>query len=132
MVAQREEVEELEKLHSVKRSFIERESQVRNQLMADMRQMKRRLKAELQMSTKDFQLQLDSLKTKLEILRLQEKQANESFENANGKSDKLRQAFELAKERYEKLRRRNALEMEGFNNEANRLRSRFRQLEKLC
>jgi len=50
----------------------------------------------------------------------------------SGKSDDLRKDLDTAKAKYEKLRRRNALEMEGYHNEMKQLRQRLTQLEKLA
>jgi hypothetical protein len=100
LIAQREEMEQLELLQRDKAYFIEKEETTRNQvclslrfvfpclvvlgvyatpivcifaqLIADMSLMQKRVKAELQECTRDFQKQLSALNVKLKELQLKE------------------------------------------------------------
>lgn len=131
MSAQREEVEELERLHDDKIFFAAKESQMRDQLLTDMNLMKRRLRAEASASSKDFQSQHDVLDSLLLKLKLRESKAVQDEKKIVTNQDKLHQACNDAKEKYERLRRRNALEMEGYTNEAKMLKSKLSALEAL-
>ena len=129
--AQREEVEELERLQSDKVFFAAKEQQMREQLLADMALMKRRLRAEASAAHKDFQSQHEALDATLLKLRKREAALSQEEKNSGVSYDRLQQTCAAAKERYEKLRRRCALEMEGYNTEARMLKTKLQQLETL-
>ncbi|KAJ1425256.1 hypothetical protein B484DRAFT_397996 [Ochromonadaceae sp. CCMP2298] len=130
MVAQREEVEQLEHLERDKVFFVNKEEKTRTALIGDMTLMQRRVKNELQDSTRDFQKQLAALSVKLNELKLKEEWTRGQNKKVVS-DDVLAEAALQAKNRYTKLRRRHALEMEGYQNEINTLRGRLSQVEKL-
>ena len=130
MVAQRQEIEELEKLHSDQLLFSLRESQTKEQLITEMQLMKKRLKVELATSTSDFKHQLDSLNTRINLIKSKEEKAKIESDAAQGKTEKYRQALKLVKDRYDTLKRRYALEMEGYSNEMKLLNLRFNKMKK--
>jgi len=130
MVAQRQEIEELEKLHSDQLLFSLRESQTKEQLITEMQLMKKRLKIELATSTSDFKHQLESLHTRINLIKSKEEKAKIESDAAQGKTEKYRQALKLVKDRYESLKRRYALEMEGYSNEMRQLNLRFNKMKK--
>lgn len=130
MAAQREEVEELEKLQHDKRVFLSRENQTKNQLINEMQLMKKRLKMELATSTDDFRHQLESLQRRIEAMYAKRKKTEEEILQASGNTEKYTRALTAAKDRYEKLKSRNALEMEGYNNEAIQLRKKLIKVKK--
>lgn len=131
MAAQREEVEELEKLQHDKRVFLSRENQTKNQLINEMQLMKKRLKMELATSTDDFRHQLDSLQRRIDAMNAKKKTTEEEIVQASGNTEKYARALTAARDRYEKLKSRNALEMEGYNTEAIQLRKKLIKLKKL-
>lgn len=130
MVAQRQEIEELEKLHSDQLLFSLRESQTKEQLITEMQLMKKRLKIELATSTSDFKHQLESLNTRINLIKSKEEKAKSESDAAQGKTEKYRQALKLVTDRYESLKRRYALEMEGYSNEMKQLNLRFNKMKK--
>jgi len=131
MIAQREEVEELSRLHADKAFFLAKEKQTREQLVADMALMKRRLKAEASNSTRDFQSQHVSLDATLAKLKRRIQNHSQQRKANDAKHENTEQMYLMAKDRYMRLKRRNALEMEGFASEATMLKNRLKQLEKL-
>jgi hypothetical protein len=131
MVAQREEVDEIERLSRGKKFFEQKTENAKTQLMNDIKKMKNLLKLELAQASKDFSKQTHSLQKKCELMAVKEKKTQASYNKTIGSGMKLREENELAKERYEKLRRRNALEMEGYHNEATKLRTRLTNAQKL-
>lgn len=131
MVAQREEVDELERLSRGKKFFEEKTENARVQLMNDIKKMKNLLKLELAQASKDFNKQTQSLQKKCELMAIKEEKIQAAYNKTLGAGMKLREENELAIARYEKLRRRNALEMEGYHNEATKLRARLTNAQKL-
>jgi len=135
-VAQREEIEELAQLKSDREFFAARETQMREQLLSDMALMKRRLKAEATNSTRDFHGQALALDTQLLKLRkkqnsLQEEMHQVEKTGVDQLTAKLKDQLKFSEERYTRLRQRNALETEGYNNEAAQLKTKLAGLEKL-
>lgn len=112
MSAQREEIEELERLHNDKVFFAAKEGQMRDQLVTDMSLMKRRLRAEAAASSKDFQSQHETLDTLITKLKKREATLSQGQKSATSKYDQLTHVVGQAKDRYERLRRRNSLEKE--------------------
>ena len=129
MSAQREEIEELERLHNDKVFFAAKEAQMRDQLVSDMSLMKRRLRAEAAASSKDFQSQHETLDALLFKLKKKEIMLSQDEKSSTSKYEQLHQVFTMAKERYERLRRRNNLEKEGYSNEASMLKAKLKTLE---
>ncbi len=135
-IAQREEIEELTQLKSDKDFFAAKETQMREQLLTDMSLMKRRLKAEAASSTRDFQSQLLTLNADLQKLRkkqhdIQEEMLRVEKVGLDKNTEKLKEKMKSAEEKYERLRKRHALEMEGYHIEATQLRKKLTKLEKL-
>ena len=141
--AQREEIEELFQLHSDKEFFSARESQMREQLLSDMQLMKRRLKIESSNSTKDFHAQAVQLDAQILTLRkkynlmLDEEYLNrkrgKNGGNGNasdGINDKLIEAAKFANARYNRLRTRHNLEIQGYATESKQLKKKLLLLEK--
>lgn len=112
MSAQREEIEELERLQNDKVFFAAKEGQMRDQLVTDMSLMKRRLRAEAAASSKDFQSQHETLDTLITKLKKREATLSQGQKSATSKYDQLTHVVDQAKDRYERLRRRNSLEKE--------------------
>lgn len=131
MKAQREEVEELERLHDDKVFFAAKEAAMREQLVTDMNLMKRRLRAEAAAANKDFQSQHEQLDETLKKLKRKEWTLSQDQKKSSSKYENREQLMVQAKERYERLRRRNALEMEGYNNEAKFLKAKLQKLQDL-
>eukprot|EP01034_Spumella_vulgaris_P021567 gene21567-27605_t len=130
-VAQREEVEELNRLQVDKRYFADKEEQTREQLMVDMNLMKRRVKEELEESNKQFTRQLAELDSQMRVLRKKEASITQEQSQTHMYEGKLIAALKEAREKYDRLRRRNALEIEGYQSEAAQLRARLAHVEKL-
>ena len=131
MKAQREEVEELERLHDDKVFFAAKEAAMREQLVTDMNLMKRRLRAEAAAANKDFQSQHEQLDETLKKLKRKEWTLSQDQKKSSSKYENREQLMVQAKDRYERLRRRNALEMEGYNNEAKFLKAKLQKLQDL-
>jgi len=131
MKAQREEVEELERLHEDKIFFAQKEAQMREQLVADMSLMKRRLRTEASTAAKDFQSQHEVLDELIKKLKRREWSLTQDQKESGNKYEQQAALSNQAKERYERLRRRNSLEMEGYNNEAKLLKAKLAKLEAL-
>jgi len=131
MSAQREEVEELERLHDDKIFFAQEEAQMREQLLSDMSLMKRRLRQEAAAAAKDFQSQHEALDEMLKKLKRREWVLSQDEKSASARYEQQAKLSVQAKERYERLRRRYALEMEGYQNELKMLKHKYAQLEAL-
>ena len=131
MSAQREEVEELERLEDDKVFFAQKEGQMREQLVSDMSLMKRRLRQEASSAAKDFQSQHETLDELIKKLKRREWVLSQSEKSATNKYEAQAKLSSQAKERYERLRRRYALEMEGYRNEFKMLETKHRKLREL-
>jgi len=130
MIAQRREVEETERLHKDKEYFEKKELEARHSLIEDTNTAKKRLDKELDDTTKEFKKQLQELdKQGDELKRSNTRKAMKKSKKA-GEVQVLKERYKIVRGRYEKLRRRHALEMEGFNNEANILRTKIKSLQK--
>jgi hypothetical protein len=77
MIAQREEIEEVSELHREKDNFAKRERIAREQLLDDAKSAKKRLVAELQHTTKEFERQQAKIEKKLEKIKLLEKKVDD-------------------------------------------------------
>lgn len=131
MIAQRREVEENDRLHHDKQYFADKEREARESLLSDTTTAKKRLDRDLNDTTKEFKKQLLELDKQAEAIRKAtlRKKTNAQKKKAN-ETTVLGERFKITKGRYEKLRRRHALEMEGFNNEARILRTKIKNLQK--
>jgi len=133
MIAQREEVEELDKLNEEKIDCEKSEIFLRNQLISDIQELRDNLKKDLEGREIEFSGQIEEVSKKCE--KLKKKKNLELSNKKNLRSTKIIEKLEIdvayAQERYERLRRRNVLEMEGYNNEATMLRLRLSHIEKV-
>lgn len=100
-------------------------------LTADMNLMKRRVKEELEASNKQFTRQLAKLDAKMRSLRAKEASITQEQSQTHVFESKLIAALQEAKDKYDRLRRRNALEIEGYQSEAAQLKARLAHVEKL-
>lgn len=69
LVAQRMEVEELHQLVKEKQFFEQKENEMKSQLITEVKQLKQRLKVELNQSTKSLLQQLDEIHKKRDLLK---------------------------------------------------------------
>jgi coiled-coil domain-containing protein 77 len=129
MSAQRIEVEENDRLHKDKEYFEQKELEARNQLINDTGVMKKRLDKELAETTKEYKRQLNDLDTQAEELKKVNKVEHKKNEK-NNDIENLKIRHNIVKSRYNKLRRRHALEMEGYNNEVKILKKKIKNLYK--
>ena len=128
MIAQREEIEENESLLKDRTYFEKKEAEARQQLITDTNTAKKRLDNELKATTAEYQRQLEELDKSAEVLKKSRKNVQDTMDN--GIVDKLRNRYKTVKGRYIKLKKRHALEMEGFQNEAKMLRDKIKSLQK--
>ena len=96
-----------------------------------MNHLKKRIKQEMEESMREFQKQLVDLNTQIRKLGLQEKAILEKRSKNQALEEKLKKELVTAKERYVKLKRRHALEMQGYQFQAKQLKLRLKQAEKL-
>jgi hypothetical protein len=126
-------VEELDKLNEEKIDCEKSEIFLRNQLISDIQELRINLKKDLEEREYEFSGQIEAVSKKCE--KLKKKKKMELSNKKNLKSTKIIEKLEIdvayAQERYERLRRRNVLEMEGYNNEAIMLRLRLSHIEKV-
>ena len=128
MISQREEIEENENLAKDKNYFDKKEAEARRQLVEDTTTGKKRLDKELANTTKEYQRQLDELDHQAEQLKRAQKSVQDKMES--GAVEHLHQRYDIVKGRYIKLKKRHALEMEGFNAEADILKNKIKKLQK--
>ena len=69
------------------------------QLISDMSMMQKRVKGELQESTRDFQKQLAELNVRLKELKLKEEFVQQQHKAQDDEDNNLNEAVELAKKR---------------------------------
>ena len=129
MVLQREELEDAERLEGEAKYFTDKEADVHMQLNSEVSELNQKFEREVQERLRDYQRQLSSLAAH-ETQLLQKAEKIGGTEELPAEITALRRLEEEAKARYEKLRLRNRLEMEGFNNESLALRRRLAALEK--
>lgn len=127
MRIQREELEDSERLEREIEYYSARETAVHMQLNNEVTEMNRRCERDMADSMREYQAQLQALSA--EEARL-EQRAGAAAEEQGGASEDLAQELAAAKTRYEKLRRRNQLEMEGFSAESTALRQRLLSIER--
>lgn len=129
MVLQREELEDAERLEREAKYFNDKETEVHMQLNSEVSELNQRFEREVQDRLRDYERQLSSLAAQETRLMLRAQEIG-GHEEAPSEITALRRQEEEAKGRYERLRQRNRLEMEGFNNESLCLRRRLAALEK--
>eukprot|EP01038_Epipyxis_sp_PR26KG_P012012 gene12012-16080_t len=131
MIAQREEMDELERLHKDKEYFHAKEEKTKEKLLFDMKTAKSNSECELKERVDTYKSQLEELNSKIENLTVREVSLQDKKSTTNRKTEKLNIELEQVKERFIKLRRRNSLEMEGYVNDVKQLRSQLKYLEKI-
>lgn len=134
LVAQREEVEEMELLDNDRQFYDAREKKTKKQLFADMAMMKTRLKEELKETTIEFLRQSRELDKQLMTARSKETTVVEQTAARlaiDGTEQKLRNHLRMVKTRYAKLVTRSKLEAEGCQSEMQLLTKKLRKLEKM-
>ena len=129
MVLQREETEDSERLEREARYFADKETEIHMQLNNEVTELNQKFEKEIQERLRDYQQQLSSLSAQ-ETRLLQRAQVMGDPDKSSSEVSALLQQEKEAKARYDKLRLRNRLEMEGFNNESLALRRRLAALEK--
>lgn len=130
-VAQREEFEEIVNLQKDKDRFARREQDVRQRIIDESRNTKKRLKAELDQTNKEFQKQLKEIDDRIAKAKVvEEKVEKRHSEMATHSGNALESHLLLSRKRYKELKRRHALEMEGYSQEAKFLRQRMKSIEK--
>lgn len=95
-----------------------------------MSKVKRRMRHELDETTKEYKHQLADMEVTIQDLYVKEQDIKQQHSQWTEKEEKYAAVLELWKEKYDKLRRRTALQMEGYQNEAMQLRKYLQKLEK--
>mmetsp|Transcript_25418 Transcript_25418/g.37477 ORF Transcript_25418/g.37477 Transcript_25418/m.37477 type:complete len:353 (-) Transcript_25418:84-1142(-) len=126
IIAQRQEVEEREALAAEKIKYEREEVAIRKKLDKDMTRIKSQFETDLLARMKQYERQVAMSASKLESL-----EKNNPEEVVTMKEGALRKKVERAKSRYEQLRRRHALEIEGYGNEAQALRKHLQHVTRL-
>ena len=130
-VAQREEAEEIVNLQKDRDRFAKREHEVRETIIDESHGIKRRLKAELNQTNREFQKQLKEIDERIiEAKLIEEKVEKDHSDMASHSGNALESHLLLSRKRYKELKKRHALEMEGYGQEAKFLRQRMRAIEK--
>lgn len=99
MVAQRQEMEELDRLQNDRKYFALKEEQTREQLVLEMQLVKDRLKAELKDSTSNLQYQIEQLQRQIEVMSLKTKRQLESEKHEEENMKKQTEKLRLVKDR---------------------------------
>merc|ERR1711871_564333 len=103
----------------------------REHILSETQYAKRRLKIELHQTEKEFKKQLMSIESKIEKAKALETRVDKkAHEMATNSGNALERHLALSRKRYSDLKRRNALEMEGYSQEAMFLRTRLKHIEK--
>lgn len=131
LVAQRQEVEELEQLHQEKESFVAKEEQTKRELLEEMSRLQRAAQWELMDVQRSFEQQLADLDSRIMHWRSKEQKLLSLKQKVHNNELKLQSRLQLAKQRYFALKKRNALEMEGYGNQLQQLRASLRKLDKM-
>ena len=130
-IAQREETEEIVNLQKDKERFAVREQEVRQTIIEESRNTKKRLKAELDQTNKEFRKQLKEIDDRIAKAKsVEEKVEKRHSEMATHSGNAMESHLLLSRKRYKELKRRHALEMEGYSQEAKFLRQRMKAIEK--
>lgn len=130
MIAQREEIEALETLQRDRDDFKEREEELKNEILEEMERSRKSMKLELEDSMREFQHQLVSLEVQTDNLQRKKYELETTQSKISQKEEHLSEELTLWEGRYEKLRRRHALDMEGYRREIAMLEKKLQQLEK--
>lgn len=131
LVAQRQEIEELERLQHDKEAFVRKEEDAKTHLLEEMNSLQRATQRELSECHRSFEQQLADLDCRIMHWKDKEQRLLSLKEKTQSRERKLHDKLALAKERYFSLKRRNALEMEGYRNQLQQLRLAVKALEKL-
>lgn len=130
MLAQREEVEELEHLQRERDEFFEKEKAMRAEVLEEINRTKVRTKQDVEDSTRAFQRQLAELKTQQDTLHNQQNELRERTSLVTSREEQLYQFLLIVKERYKRLRQRHALDLEGFDCEVEMLDKKIHALNR--
>lgn len=130
MIAQREEIEALETLQRDRDDFKVREEELKSEILEEMERSRRSVHQELEDSMREFQHQLVSLNEQIESLERKKYELEATNSKISQKEVHLLEELTLWESRYDKLRRRNALDMEGYRREMDMLEKKLLQLEK--
>lgn len=126
-ISQREELEEIAQLNREKDMYKIKEKELKDQLALDIHLVKQKVAAELQQIKSTFSGQFKSLDEKMK--QLEKRQARVAKLKNDDKMKSLQHNIELSRDKYEKLKRRNVLELEGYQSEINLLTQRLKQLK---
>lgn len=129
MIAQREELEDKAQLQEEKIRFMENLRAAESQVAVESEVAKMAAYATMVAERADYSRQLEKYRQEREEL-VERLQASQKRRSGDGKLKVLEREVKEAKAKYEKLRRRHALEMEGYCNEARMLRQRLKSVEK--
>lgn len=130
MIAQREEIEALETLQRDRDDFKEREEQLKSEILEEMERSRRSVQHELEDSMREFQHQLVSLNEQIENLERKKYELEAANSKTSQREEQLLAELAMWESRYEKLRRRNALDMEGYRREIDMLEKKLLHMEK--
>lgn len=131
MVIQREELEDAERLQAEMEFYSKKATSVHMDLNNEITELNWKYEKEVLESVREYKSQLEAFGA-LERKLLQQKRVIEDEKHAAEEVARLRVCESAAKERYERLKLRNQLEMEGFNNQSIALRQRLIVVEKQC
>jgi hypothetical protein len=129
MVIQREELEDSERLEKEIKYYSDKETSLHMQLNNEVTELNRKFDKEIQDNLREYQQQLSALSLQ-EVKLLQKTSGATTGDSSSAEVAALEREEAAAKARYEKLRLRNQLEMEGFNTESLALRKRLLAIER--
>jgi hypothetical protein len=125
-ISQREELEEIAQLNREKEHYKQKERELQHQLSSEINLVKQKVDAELHQIKSNFSGQFKSLEDKM--ARLDKRKRKLTKLKTGEKMKSLTENIALSKDKYEKLKKRNALELEGYQSEINLLNQRLKQL----
>lgn len=99
MSAQREEVDEIERLERDRIYFESKEEETKKSLLLEMELMKNRIKVELMTDTRDLQAQLKSLNFQISLMKKKEAMADDADKELDAKTERTKKDLVATKER---------------------------------
>jgi coiled-coil domain-containing protein 77 len=130
LIVQRREIEELEQLQKEKEAFLQKEGEVKRQCIESLTSIQLQTQHELKEVEMNFKQQLLDLENELKRWRKKERKLAKTEIKVGNKEVKLQGRLKQVKERYIGLKRRNALEMEGYRNQVRQLKQGLKHLDR--
>lgn len=130
LITQRQEYDEMLKTRAIEEHFINQKSELMNNFLASIENSKLQIKKEINDVKLNYKSQLQLLNKRIHKLSQHKNSLLKQESELNDPLNKLKLDTKKYRENYQKLKKRNSLELEGYQNELNFLKQKFVSLKK--